>query len=73
VLGRKLPVMLGGLVQTMTLFDEFDRTDNSPAKFRESTYDYLNRADRPEVARIRDVLEDWFHDYPDCRINCRTA
>jgi hypothetical protein len=49
----------------MMLFDDFSRTNASPAAYIESTFDYLNRADRPEVERIREVVEEWFQHYPD--------
>ena len=48
-----------------TLFDDFERTDESPALYSESTYSYLNRAVGERWARVRTLLEDWFAQYPD--------
>jgi hypothetical protein len=30
-----------------------------------SVFDFYNRVDRPEWARVRDELEDWYSHYPD--------
>jgi hypothetical protein len=49
---------------TETLFDDFERTDESPALYSESTYSYLNRAAGERWARVRTLLEDWFAHYP---------
>ena len=49
----------------MKLFDSITRTDASPRRYTESIFDYLNRADRPDVERIRELVQAWFDDYPD--------
>jgi len=43
-----------------TLFDDFERTDDSPALFSENSYSYLNRAAGERFSKIRTLLEDWF-------------
>jgi hypothetical protein len=47
------------------LFDDFERIDDSPALYSESTYSFLNRAAGERWSRIRSLLEDWLADYPD--------
>lgn len=47
------------------LFDDFERADDRPAFYGESTYSYLNRAAGERWSRIRTLLEDWFAHYPD--------
>jgi hypothetical protein len=47
------------------LFDDFERTDDSPALFSESSYSYLNRAAGDRFSKIRVLLEDWFAKYPE--------
>ena len=47
------------------LFTEMDRTFAGPKTRSEPDYSYLNRSARPEAKRIRDLLEDWFSQYPD--------
>jgi hypothetical protein len=49
----------------VTLFDEFERTDASPAGYEEDTFSFLNRVDQPFWQRVRDELERWYADYPD--------
>jgi hypothetical protein len=48
-----------------TLFDEFERTDASPARHDEDRYTFLNRVDQPYWQRTRDELERWYVDFPD--------
>ncbi len=47
------------------LFDELARTETGPAGHAEPEFTYLNRSARPEVKRIREVLEAWFSHYPE--------
>jgi hypothetical protein len=51
---------------TGTLFYQIQRTDSSPMAYGGSVFDFYNRDDRPEWARVRDELEDWYSHYPDC-------
>jgi hypothetical protein len=44
----------------MKIFDDVERTDVSSAAAGESSFAYLNRSGRPEMARLRDVWEEWF-------------
>jgi hypothetical protein len=46
------------------LFDDIARSDSSVARFSESTFDWLNRVDGDDCARVREVLESWYVDYP---------
>ena len=46
------------------LFDDFERQDDSPARYTEPHYTFLNRSARPNFVKVRDVLEEWFSHYP---------
>ncbi len=48
----------------MRLFDEMERSDSSPAAYGEDSFAFMNRADGVVWARIREVLDAWFADYP---------
>jgi len=48
----------------MRLFDEFLRTDDSPAKGTERLYPFLNRSSWPVCDRARVLCEYWFSRYP---------
>jgi hypothetical protein len=50
---------------TGTLFDQFERIDSSPMAYGGSVFDFYNRDARPEWARLRAELEDWYSHYPD--------
>jgi hypothetical protein len=52
-------------MMTVTLFDEFERTNPSPAGYEEDRFSFLNRVDQPFWQRIREELERWYADYPD--------
>src|SRR3977135_583087 len=56
--------MVAGVIPEK-LFDERDRSDSGPIRFSESTYQFLNRVDRPAWGRVRSLLDQWFRDYPD--------
>jgi hypothetical protein len=47
------------------LFDERERSDSGPMRFSESTFQFVNRVDRPAWGHVRSVLNQWFHHYPD--------
>ncbi len=49
---------------TLTLFDDFECTDSSPAQHSEPQFAFIGRSARPRDARIRALLEAWFADYP---------
>ena len=52
---------------TGTLFYQIQRADSSPMAYGGSVFDFYNRDDRPEWARVRDELEDfWYSHYPGC-------
>jgi hypothetical protein len=48
-----------------TLFDDRSRSGPAYKTDGESVFDFYNRVDRPEWARARDELEDWYSQYPD--------
>ncbi len=48
----------------MKLFDDFLRTDSKCAEHGEAEFAFINRSARPRDARIREVLEQWFAEYP---------
>ena len=48
----------------MTLFDEIERTECSPAKHSEPSFNYLNSTARPYAIKVRTLLESWFVRYP---------
>jgi hypothetical protein len=47
------------------LFDEFDRSDSAHKREGESVFQFMNRVDRPDWARVRDELDNWYSLYPD--------
>jgi hypothetical protein len=48
----------------LRLFDDITREDDDGADYGEPKFTYLNRSGRIEVARVRDVLEGSFANYP---------
>jgi hypothetical protein len=48
----------------MRLFDQLERTFTGPAKYSESSFDFLNRSARDSAKAVRTVLEEWFHRFP---------
>lgn len=46
------------------LFETFKRTDSSFMDYRENPFDFYNRSSSAEVATIRELIEDWYKDYP---------
>ncbi|MBQ0922696.1 hypothetical protein [Saccharopolyspora endophytica] len=48
-----------------SLFDEFERTDLSPKAHGEGAYSFLNRAKNSYFERLRNLLEQWFLEYPE--------
>lgn len=49
---------------TPKVFDSVERTDNSPKRNTESDFTFYNRSARPEIAKIRDIIEDYLKNYP---------
>jgi len=49
----------------MTLFDDFDRTDHSPASHLEDHFTFLNRVATPYWERVRALLAAWIDRLPD--------
>src|SRR5437868_609232 len=52
-------------VDVPELFDSRMRTDEGPAKYTESRFEYLNRTARPRFGQIRELLQEWFSRYPE--------
>jgi hypothetical protein len=50
---------------SITLFDNFQRTEKRPAHENEPTFVYLNLSARPGFVAIRELLEEWFTYYPE--------
>jgi hypothetical protein len=46
------------------VFDSVTRSDASPGKHTEGTFDFLNRSSRSECENIRQLIEEWFGQYP---------
>ena len=47
----------------MKLFDDMERTDESPMKYQESLFEYMNRSTWQEYSHMRRSLESWFDKY----------
>lgn len=47
------------------VFSDPPRIDEEPAAYAEPEFTYLDQSARPEVERIRNVLEAWFSRYPE--------
>jgi hypothetical protein len=47
-----------------TLFDDFARTDPSPAVDGEDSFSFMNRVAQPFWGRVRDELDGWSREYP---------
>ncbi len=52
------------MVKTKKLFDETDRDYTGPAYYTEPKFNYLNRCTRLECEKIRNLLEQWFRNFP---------
>jgi hypothetical protein len=46
------------------IFDDFERTDPAPRSDAESSYHFLNRVARPQWQLVRNLIEEWFSEYP---------
>ena len=49
----------------MLLFDNIERTFDGPAGHNENAFDYYQRSARKDISIIRNLLNDWFLDYPE--------
>ena len=49
----------------MKLFDDMERTDESPMKYQELLFEYMNRSTWQEYSHMRCSLESWFDRYQD--------
>lgn len=50
----------------MKLFDNIKREDLRPAYYNQPTYNYYNLSAREDISTIRNILDSWFQEYPDC-------
>lgn len=50
------------------LFDDIERTDVSPKRNLESSFDFLNRSARSEISRVREFVESCVAEYPTSEI-----
>jgi hypothetical protein len=48
-----------------SLFDDIARTDLSPARHSESSFQFLNRAGGLVWARVRTLMDEWWSEHPD--------
>lgn len=48
----------------MNLFDDKERVHTRPAFYNEPEFSYLNDSARPEMERVRQMLEEWSLHYP---------
>jgi hypothetical protein len=51
------------------LFAEFPRSDPTPRRHAESSFEFLNRVESPYWARVRDQLNAWLARYPLAHVN----
>jgi hypothetical protein len=51
--------------EKLYLFDDHERTYIGPANHNESEFSFLNRSARSTISRVRDVLQNWFDQYPE--------
>ena len=56
---------VSNVTSRLTLFDDVERSDHSPASRREASFDFMNRSAWPAYHNIRAVLEQWFERYPE--------
>ena len=47
------------------LFENKERTDDKPANHLDNTYDFYDRSSSKRAAQVRDILNFWFHKYPE--------
>lgn len=48
----------------MSIFDDIIRDSDEPPEQGEGLFAYLNRSNRLEAARVRDLVDDWLSRYP---------
>lgn len=49
----------------VTLFDQFERDQPGPFPYSASSFEFLDRVAGERASAIRELLEDWFREYPD--------
>lgn len=55
---------IGLYIPAPKVFDSVKRTDDSPKRNAESDFIFYNRSARPEIAKIRDIIENYINNYP---------
>lgn len=58
---------------TNKIFDEIQRTDDSPMRNRESEFEFYNRSSRPAMEAVRGIMESCISNFPDSEIEELTA
>lgn len=51
------------------MFDDFDRTDDSILRATETSFEFLNRSSRPEISRVRELIQYYVSQYPELEVN----
>ena len=49
----------------MKIFDDKERTDLKFANHLDDLFDFYDRSAKPEFAKVRDTINEWFDSYPD--------
>ncbi|HET8888932.1 MAG TPA: hypothetical protein VFQ41_08515 [Candidatus Angelobacter sp.] len=53
------------MIPTDRIFDQTERSDKRPKYFNESSFGYYNLSARPGMAAIRELIEQWYAEFPD--------
>jgi hypothetical protein len=53
------------MTPTDRIFDETERNDKRSKYFNESSFDYYNISARPGMVAIRELIEQWYAEFPD--------
>lgn len=54
-----------GPAPAISIFDDIARNDVAVSLPDETLFSYLNRSGRPEAARVRELVDAWFAEYPE--------
>jgi hypothetical protein len=49
----------------MSIFDDIVRDNDQPRQESEPLFLYLNKSNRPEAKRVRDLVDEWVAEYPE--------
>jgi hypothetical protein len=59
------PLAIRAALPNMNIFDDIPRKDAEPPLPDETQFAYLNRSARPEAERVRNLIDEWFAEYPE--------